>query len=115
MADGSFRVRPESLLEFARELEAQLDALQRPAERLAALGGRPLPLGQFAQAHALGQRHESVATQMRDVLAGVRDAVAFAEEVTRAVAGAYGRQDEEIAASYRSLGTVYGSSLSRDG
>ncbi|MDG4829496.1 hypothetical protein O7627_09295 [Solwaraspora sp. WMMD1047] len=102
---GSFRVHLQSLVDFARELENQLDALRRPADRLTVLGGRPLALGQFVPALPMAQRHVATADQMQDLLVGVRHAVAFAEEVTRTIATEYARHDEQIAASFRSLGT----------
>jgi hypothetical protein len=89
-------------VDFAKELETQLNALERPADRLAVLSETTLPLGEFNEALALRVAHLNTVVQMRDLLRKVRDALAFAENVTLAVATGYKEFDEEVAASYRS-------------
>lgn len=105
---GSFRIHLDSLVDFARTLQHQLDALSRPTDQLAVLGERPLSLGRFEPAHALRHRYADAAGQMQDLLIGVRHAVAFTEEVTRTIAAEYARLDEEAAASFRALGAGLG-------
>ena len=101
-AEAFFQVHLQSLVDFAKELETQLDALERPADRLAVISETPLPLGDFEEAVTLRYVHLDTAAQMRELLRKVRDALAFAENVTLAVATGYKEFDEEVAASYRS-------------
>jgi len=86
---GSFQVHLESLRNFARLLDDQLEALQRPTRALAAL--RPdLPLGAFAEAYSLGDDHSDVASRMLEVLAKLGQSVEFGGSVTSLVASRYG-------------------------
>jgi hypothetical protein len=102
-----FEVHLQSLEDFGRVLEAQLSALPLPVDKLAPLTEAPPPLGQFAEALALGERHRLAAEQMAALLGSVRRAVEFAAGVTDAVATSYRTHDERAAAAYRSAGTVY--------
>jgi hypothetical protein len=99
---GFFQLHVKSLERFAAELDTQLDALRGPTDRLTVLAGTELPLGGFAEAQALGQRELTVTRQMLPLLQALRDAVAFAGEVTRAVAGQYQQFDERAVAAYGS-------------
>src|SRR4029450_12012651 len=101
-AGAFFQVHLQSLVDFAKELETQLDALERPADRLTVLSAAALALGGFQEAVSLRHAHLDTAAQMRELLRRVRDALAFAENVTLAVATGYEEFDLEVAASYRS-------------
>ena len=114
MADGEadrfFRVHLQSLVDFAGELQTQLDALGRPADRLETLSATTLRPGEFVEAGDLHRQHLATAGQLRDLLRKVRDAIAFTENVTGAVAAGYQEYDDEIAAGYTGAGTLYYSS-----
>jgi len=101
-AGAFFQVHLQSLVDFAKELETQLDALERPADRLTVLSETPLPLGDFHEAVSLRNAHIDTAAQMRELLRRLRDALAFAENVTLAVATGYEEFDQQVANSYRS-------------
>jgi hypothetical protein len=98
-ADVGFRVHLDSLERFVQELDTQIEGLRMPADRLAVLTERQLPLGAFGEAYELSVRHLTVADQMYSVLQAVREAVGFAGEVTRTVATAYQRFDTQATAS----------------
>lgn len=98
--EASFRVHLESLLNFARELETQLLAMRNPTDNLGVLQSRPVLLGDFGEAHSLRDRHQAAAAQMHDLLHTVREAIAFANDVTRVIADEYAGHDHGVAASY---------------
>lgn len=93
-----FEVHLKSLTDFAWELEGQLGAVGPVRERVLALGDNEMPLGDFAQARSLSARHRLAAQEMGMVLDSVRQALAFAESVTRAIAMGYQEFDEQAAA-----------------
>lgn len=101
----SFQVRLESLSDFARELETQLDAVRVPTDQLTDLSRQPLALGRFAEAFALRDQHLRTAGQMQDLLIELRDALRFANEVTRTIRAEYEQADTSVAESYRALAT----------
>jgi hypothetical protein len=103
--NASFRVHLQSLVDFARELETQLEALARPVDRLSVLGGQPLALGEFDEALSLRQRHGLAAQQMHDLVSTVRDVVGFADDVTHAIANGYTQHDQQIAGAFQDRGT----------
>jgi hypothetical protein len=67
MWDQSFSVHLQSLTDFARELQTQLDGMGGPMDQLTQLAGAPVLLGEFA------------------------------ENVTRTVATGYERLDDDLA------------------
>jgi hypothetical protein len=97
--DHSFLVHMQSLTGFTRELETQLDGLVKPTDDLAAIAGKPLLLGDFGEAHGLVQSHDETITEMCDLLGQVKQAIAFADEVTQVVAGHYLDADRDVAAA----------------
>ena len=97
--EHSFLVHMQSLTDFTRELETQLDGLVKPTDDLAAIAGEPLLLGDFGEAHGLVQSHDATITQMCDLLGQVKQAIAFADEVTQVVAGHYASADHDVAAA----------------
>ena len=103
---GFFRVHLQSLDDFGQELQSQLDALRRPADRLATLSGQQLPLGDFAEANALADRHAGAIEQMTGLMRAVLAAVAFAGEVTNTVAASYQQFDQQAAAAYGGAATA---------
>lgn len=99
--NSSFRVHLQSLVDFAHELEIQLEALQRPVDRLSVLSGQALALGEFDEAHSLRQRNVLAATQMHDLVSAVHDVVGFADDVTHSIADGYARSDQQIAGMFQ--------------
>jgi hypothetical protein len=95
--NGFFREHVQSLERFGAELSAQLDALRGPSDRLAVLAGGELPLGDFAEAHALALRQLTAARQMAGLVQAVHEAVSFAGEVTRVVATGNEHLDQQAA------------------
>ncbi|MGA8117897.1 MAG: hypothetical protein WCA46_30030 [Actinocatenispora sp.] len=95
----SFRVHLQSLKDFARELETQLDAIGKPSDGLAALSQHPVLLGDFAEADSLVSKHLTAVQQMHDLLGNVKSAIGFAGDVTDIVADSYEQTDADIAAA----------------
>jgi len=95
--DQSFLVHMQSLTDFTRELETQLDGLVKPSDDLASIADQPLLLGAFPEAYGLVQTHTDAVTQMCDLLGQVKQAIAFADDVTRVVAGHYAEADVDVA------------------
>lgn len=98
----SFQVHLQSLVDFATELETQLDALGLPTDQAAVLAGHEIELGAFTEAISLRSKHRQAATQMYQLLHNVREAIAFANDVTVTVADGYEKVDDAIAANYNS-------------
>jgi hypothetical protein len=105
----SFEVHLRSLTDFAWELDGQLEALRLTRDRLAALGEKAEPLGEFAEAHSLSRRHRLAANEMVPLIDTLRQAIGFAAGITRAVAQSYEDYDDQAAAAIRQGGggTVY--------
>jgi hypothetical protein len=99
--EQKFEVHLQALADIAWVLEGQIQALRPPADRLAALAPAAPPLGEFAQAHQLGERCRAAAQEMEVLLEKLGQAIGFANAVTRAVAQGYIVADEEIADEYR--------------
>jgi len=102
--EESFRVHLESLQEFARELETQLEAMRKPTDSLGALRAQSMLLGDFGEAASLSNRHRAAAEQMHELLHTVREAIAFANDVTRMIAHGYADYDTGVATSFRGHG-----------
>lgn len=94
--EQSFLVHIQSLTDFTRELETQLDGLTRPVDDLASLAATPLRLGDFGEAHGFSATHEAVTTHMGELLGQARMALSFASEVTQIVADRYREADREV-------------------
>lgn len=101
----SFAVHLDSLKQFARELETQIDGMTKPSNGLAALLQAPMSLGNFGEASSLSGRHGAAVTQMHELLANVKQAIGFADDVTGTVATGYQHTDENIASAL-GLGSV---------
>lgn len=93
----SFLVHMNSLTDFTRELETQLDGLVKPTDDLASIADEPLLLGEFGEAHGLAQSYDATIAQMCDLLGQVKQAIAFADEVTQVVSGHYAEADQVVA------------------
>lgn len=101
----SFAVHLDSLKQFARELETQIDGMTKPSNGLAALSQTPMSLGNFGEASSLSGRHGAAVTQMHELLDNVKQAIGFADDVTGTVATGYQHADEHIASAL-GLGSV---------
>jgi len=99
--DTSFRVHLQSLLDLARDLEDQIEALTKPIDRLNVLSGESLALGNFDEAHTLRERHRQASRQMQDLVRAVHQVVGFAADVTHAIADGYATYDQDIAGAFR--------------
>lgn len=95
----SFAVHLDSLKQFARELETQIDGMTKPSNGLAALLQAPMSLGSFGEASSLSGRHGAAVTQMHELLGNVKQAIGFADDVTGTVATGYQHTDEHIASA----------------
>ncbi|AHH99422.1 hypothetical protein GCM10010174_20610 [Kutzneria viridogrisea] len=101
MPDQSFAVHLESLTRFAEELRTQLDGVGKPMDQLAGLAGKPVLLGDFGEALSLHERTRAAIGEMHGLLDQVRQAIEFAQNVTKTVATGYERLDEDISAGMR--------------
>lgn len=101
MADTSFFVHLQSLFDFANELQTQLTGMAAPADRLGTLATAPVLLGDFGEAHSLSASHQAAIAEMSDLLGQVRQAVDFAENVTKTVATGYQQADQDVAGGMR--------------
>jgi hypothetical protein len=106
MTEQSFSVQPSSLRDFAQELQTQLDGIAAPMNALATQASAEPQLGAFTEAWMLGESQQSAIQQMYDLLAQVKQAIGFAENVTTTIASAYQDADEGVAASYGAPGTA---------
>jgi hypothetical protein len=106
MTEQSYSVQPSSLLAFARELQTQLDGIAVPMNALTAQSAAQPQFGAFAEAWLLAQSQQAAVEQMQDLLGQVRQAIAFAENVTTAVADAYQQADQDAAAGYTNVTAV---------
>lgn len=97
--EQSFKVHMQSLTDFAHELSTQLDGLAKPSHDLASIAEKPLHLGAFPEADGLAQTHSDAINEMCDLLGQVKQAIGFAHDVTRVVAGHYAETDKDIASA----------------
>jgi hypothetical protein len=100
MTGQSYSVDPSSLLAFAQELQTQIQGLAAPVNALAAQSAAQPQFGAFTEAWQLAQGQQSAVAQMTGLLAQVKQAMAFAENVTGTVADAYQHGDQDAAAAY---------------
>jgi hypothetical protein len=94
-----FTVHLQPLTDFVRELEAHLDGLRRPESEIATLAEQPVLLGDFAEGYDLRDTNLAAVAQMTVLLGEVKAALAFADEVTKVVAGHYVTADADVAAA----------------
>jgi hypothetical protein len=104
MADQSFSIQPTSLLDFANELQTQVEGIAAPMHALAAQAGTPAKFGGFPEAQTLSASQHSALDEMHRLLGQVREAIGFVQSVTTAVAHDYQRADQDVAASFGAPG-----------
>jgi hypothetical protein len=91
---GSFRVHLQSLDDFARRLEEQLEVVRRSTRSAAIVNRAPdLPLGAFAEAYALSDDHSDAVARSTALLENVVRSIDFARGVTELVARRYSALD----------------------
>jgi ElaB/YqjD/DUF883 family membrane-anchored ribosome-binding protein len=83
---GSVSANLHALRGFAKELEHQIEALLSTRDDVGALAAAQIRLGNFAEADLLLARFKASIEQMRSLLEKVRDAIAFASQVSVTVA-----------------------------
>jgi uncharacterized phage infection (PIP) family protein YhgE len=105
MTDQSYSVEPSSLLGFAQELQTQIDGIAAPMNALANQAGAQPQFGGFTEAWLLGGSQQSAIEEMYDLLGQVKQAIAFAENVTSTIASAYQNGDQAAAAGFGNLAT----------
>lgn len=100
MADQSYSVQISSLLAFGQELQTQVEGIAAPMNTLATQSGSQPQFGAFTEAWMLGDSQQSAIEEMYGLLAQVRQAISFAENVTSTVASGYQQADQDVAASF---------------
>ncbi|MEZ0114893.1 hypothetical protein ABH920_008928 [Catenulispora sp. EB89] len=95
--EQSFSIHLKSLTDFADEFTTQIQSLQAPMDHLATMSGTPPQYGAFHEAWSLGAGEQAAIEEMFNLLGQVKQAVAFAGDVTGTVADNYRNADEDIA------------------
>ncbi|MDT7800550.1 MAG: hypothetical protein QOI78_3983 [Actinomycetota bacterium] len=108
MHDQSYYVHLESLKDFVRELETQIQAMSKPNDFLLTLGDEPLLFGEFGEAGSLADANRAAVSEMQGLLDQVRSAIGFAQDVTTTVADGYANADQAVAGDLHSSGAVTG-------
>ena len=107
--EQSFTIHLKSLTDFADEFTTQIQSLQAPMDHLATMSGTPPQYGAFHEAWTLGAGEQAAIEEMYTLLGQVKQAIAFAGDVTGTVADGYRNADDSIAyALGGSPGSVYG-------
>jgi len=95
--EQSFTIHLKSLLDFADEFKTQIESIRAPMDHLAAMSVSPPQYGAFAEAWSLGAGEQAAIEEMYSLLGQVKQAIAFAGDVTGTVADGYRHADENIA------------------
>src|ERR1051326_4135242 len=97
--EQSFTIHLKSLLDFADEFKTQIESIQAPMDHLAAMSAKAPQYGAFAEAWSLGAGEQAAIEEMYSLLGQVKQAIAFAGDVTGTVADGYRKADENIASA----------------
>jgi len=84
--EQSFTIHLKSLTDFADEFTTQIQSLQAPMDHLATMSGTPPQYGAFHEAWSLGAGEQAAVEEMFSLLGQVKQAIAFAGDVTGTVA-----------------------------
>jgi hypothetical protein len=95
--EQSFTIHLKSLTDFADEFTTQIQSLQAPMDHLATMSGTPPQYGAFHEAWTLGAGEQAAIEEMSSLLGQVKQAIAFAGQVTGTVADGYRHADESVA------------------
>ncbi|HEV7973671.1 hypothetical protein [Amycolatopsis sp.] len=104
MHDQSYYVHLESLTDFIRELEIQIEGMSKPQDFLHTLNGHPLLFGEFGEAGSLADAHNAAVAEMQGLLDQVKGAITFAQDVTHTVADGYEQADQSVAGDLHNSG-----------
>ena len=96
MHDQSYYVHLESLTDFIRELEIQIEGMSKPQDFLHTLNGHPLLFGEFGEAGSLTDAHNAAVAEMQGLLDQVKGAITFAQDVTHTVADGYEQAEDKV-------------------
>jgi hypothetical protein len=104
MADQGFSIQPTSLLDFANELQTQIEGISAPMNALATQAGSKPQFGGFAEAQTFSASQATALEEMHSLLGQVKEAIGFVQSVTTAVAHDYQQADQDAAASFGAPG-----------
>jgi hypothetical protein len=104
MADQGFSIQPTSLLDFANELQTQIEGIGAPMNALAKQASTQPKFGAFPEAQTLSTTQQSALEEMHSLLGQIKDAIGFVQNVTTAVAHDYQQADQDAAAGYGAPG-----------
>jgi hypothetical protein len=102
--DQSYYVHLESLTDFIRELEIQIEGMSKSQDFLHTLNGHPLLFGEFGEAGSLADAHNAAVAEMQGLLDQVKGAITFAQDVTHTVADGYEQADQSVAGDLHNSG-----------
>lgn len=95
--EQSFTIHLKSLTDFADEFTTQIQSLQAPMDHLATMSDTAPQYGAFHEAWTLGAGEQAAIEEMFSLLGQVKQAIAFAGDVTGTVADGYRHADESVA------------------
>ncbi|HEU5475324.1 MAG TPA: hypothetical protein VFV67_32175 [Actinophytocola sp.] len=99
-----FAVHLQSLTDFAGELATQLSGMGQPLSDLDSLVEHKLRLGEFNEAYALWNSHGIAVSEMYILVGQARDAIEFANEITKTVSVAYQTYDDTVTGAMHAVG-----------
>lgn len=106
MSAEAFAVNLQSLTDFANELATQLSGMVQPLSQLDSLVDHELRLGEFGEAYSLWTEHGLAVSQMYVLIGQARDAIEFANEITKTVSTAYQHYDDTLTATLSTVGNT---------
>ena len=107
-AHEGFHVDLESLTAFSEELKTQLSGMTTPLSHLTSLTGEVIEFGAFSEAKLLWHNHDTAAEKMTTLVSQARDAIDFAEEITKSVHSSYDHFDDEYNNKINAAGGIGG-------
>ena len=107
-AHEGFHVDLESLTAFSAELTTQLSGMTQPISHLQSLTGEVIEFGAFSEAKLLWHNHDTAAQKMTTLVGQARDAIDFAEEITKSVHSSYDHFDDEYNSKINAAGGIGG-------
>lgn len=107
-AHEGFHVDLESLTAFSEELTTQLSGMTQPIGHLHSLTGETIEFGAFSEAKLLWHNHDTAAEKMTTLVGQARDAIDFAEEITKSVHSSYDHFDDEYNQKINAAGGIGG-------
>jgi hypothetical protein len=105
-ANESFAVDLQSLTDFAAELATQLSGMTQPLSHMDSLVDHQLRLGEFGEAYSLWDNHGIAVSEMYILVGQARDAIEFANEITKTVSNAYQHYDDTVTGALSTVGNT---------